>query len=60
MTTTAKSYHYNDVIKYDGDVWKVIGIGVLCEKGQTLMLASTTRFTTQKNGKRPIMIMTCI
>jgi len=57
MMTNAKSYKYQDVIEHDGDVWVVWGVGCTREDGKTyLHLASTTRFLTQKNGKRPIQI----
>jgi len=57
MMTNAKSYKYQDVIEHDGDVWVVWGVGRTREDGKTyLHLASTTRFVTQKNGKRPIQI----
>ncbi len=57
MTTNAKSYKYQDVIEHNGDVWTVLGVGCTREDGKTyLHLASTTRFVTQKNGKRPIQI----
>lgn len=54
-TTATKKYKYSDIVEYDGDVWTVLGVGYTREDGKTyLHLASTTRFITQKNGKRPI------
>jgi len=44
---------------FDGDVWKVIGVGVTDADGFVFLhLASTTRFRQQKNGKVPMQIST--
>lgn len=48
------------IIHHDGDTWRIIGFGATrsCEFGpQTFChLASTTRFSVQRNGKRPVQI----
>jgi len=53
-----KGYKIDDTIEYDGDTYKVLAVGWTNEDGLTcLHLASTTRFVTQRNGKRPCMIV---
>lgn len=44
---------------FDGDVWKVVGVGVTDADGFVyLHLASTTRFRQQRNGKVPVQMST--
>lgn len=44
---------------FDGDVWKVVGVGVTDADGFVyLHLASTTRFRQQRNGKVPVQMCT--
>lgn len=44
---------------FDGDVWKVIGVGVTDADGFVFLhLASTTRFCQQRNGKVPVQMNT--
>lgn len=54
MTT----YKMDDVIEFDGDTYRVIGVGYTDhETGSTFYhLVSTTKFVSQRNGKRPCQI----
>ncbi len=47
------------LIEHDGDRWRVMSTGVTrAEDGFIYChLASTTRFTHQRNGKRPVQIV---
>lgn len=44
------------VIEIDGDAWRVIGAGAYSAGAVYCHLASTTRFTEQRNGRRPLQI----
>ncbi len=50
----------NDIIwkklRYDGDVWQIIGAGTERNEQTYLHLASTTQFRQQKNGPCPHQI----
>jgi|Laugresu1bdmlbsd_1035121.scaffolds.fasta_scaffold59648_1 hypothetical protein len=46
-----------ELIHHDGDIWAVIGHGVVRDDGlQYCHLASTTRFVQQRNGQRAVQI----
>jgi hypothetical protein len=45
----------DDIIKHDGDTWRVLSLGRVREDGKVYAhLASTTRGVYQRNGFRPI------
>ena len=47
----------DDIIKHDGDTWRVVSVGKICEDGKTYVhLASTTRGKHQRNGFYPVQI----
>jgi len=47
----------DDLIRYNGAEWRVIGVGATRADGLTYYhLASTTEFVGQRNGRRPRMI----
>jgi hypothetical protein len=52
------TYKFDDVIKFEGDTYRVIGVGYTDpESGKTYYhLASTTRFSTTRNGKYPVQV----
>lgn len=53
MNTT--NFKCDQIINYNGEAWKVIGVGSLHEeKGRYLHIASTTRGKMQKNGWYPV------
>lgn len=41
-------------IQYQGDVWRIIGVGANNGQESYVHLASTTQYRQQKNGKCPI------
>ncbi|MCG7550961.1 hypothetical protein [Pseudoalteromonas sp. Of7M-16] len=43
-------------VRKNGDVWRILGIGISKESETYCHLASTTRFVKQRNGDRPIQI----
>lgn len=43
-------------IKYEGDVWNVVGTGARANGKVYLHLSSTTRSRQQKNGNNPVQI----
>lgn len=46
-----------NTIEHDGDIWKILSIGVTREDGKTFChLASTTRSRQQRNGSNPVQI----
>lgn len=45
------------IVALDGDIWRIVGVGVTDADGFIyLQLASTTRFRQQRNGKSPVQI----
>ena len=47
----------NDIIKHDGEEWRVVSLGRVREDGKIYAhLASTTRGFHQKNGFYPVQI----
>lgn len=56
MTSAAGNIAHGDIVKYDGDTWRVLAVGAQREGEIYLHLASTTRFIEQRNGKRPIQM----
>lgn len=46
----------NKTIKYDNDIWRILGIGAKRDGLVYLHLASTTRFRQQRNGQYPIQM----
>ena len=47
----------NDMkIRKDGDVWRILGLGVSKGNETLCHLASTTRFKKQRNGDYPIQL----
>jgi hypothetical protein len=47
---------HGDTVRYDGDTWKVLGVGAKRAGETYLHLASTTRSVKQRNGQRPIQV----
>lgn len=43
-------------VKFDGDVWNVLGEGAKRDGKIYLHLASTTRFRQQRNGQNPVQM----
>ncbi len=47
----------DDIIKHDGETWRVVSLGRVREDGKIFAhLASTTRGFHQKNGFNPVQI----
>jgi hypothetical protein len=47
----------DDIIKHDGDTWRVLSLGRVREDGKIMAhLASTTRGFNQRNGFCPLQI----
>lgn len=46
----------DQLIKIDGDTWRVVNTGATRDGKTYVHLASTTRFRQQKNGKNPIQM----
>ena len=45
----------DDIIRFEGALWRVLGIGITNEAGEVyLHLGSTTRFRHQRNGRVPV------
>lgn len=44
------------IINHDGDTWRILGVGTQADGKVFCHLASTTRFTQQRNGKVPRQI----
>lgn len=49
-------YELNQLIKHDGDEWKILGIGAKLDGKVYLHLASTTRYRKQRNGLVPVQM----
>lgn len=49
-------YELGQIIKHDGDTWRVLSVGSVRDGYVYLHLASTTRHRKQKNGDIPIQI----
>ena len=47
-------FKINDVIRYENEDWRIVGIGAKEEYHTFLHLASTTRFRMQRNGPVPV------
>ncbi|HEU0197086.1 MAG TPA: hypothetical protein VFQ88_07760 [Nevskiaceae bacterium] len=41
-------------INFDGDTWRILGVGAHLDGYLTCHLASTTRFRKQRNGRMPV------
>lgn len=54
MTTRTLSFDMK--VRKNGDVWRIVGIGVSKEDKTFCHLASTTRFVKQRNGSRSIQM----
>ena len=55
-----KAQYIDKQLSYEGDTWRILGIGVTREESVYVHLASTTRFRQQRNGKYPRQIATWI
>lgn len=51
----------DQIITFENDTWRIIGRGATNELGEVFChLSSTTRFSTQRNGKVPVQIATFV
>lgn len=44
------------IVRYQGDTWRVLGVGSEWNGAHYLHLASTTRHVQERNGARPIQM----
>lgn len=47
---------FDKKLRYEDDVWRILGVGTERDGQTFLHLASTTRFRQQRNGPCPIQI----
>ncbi|AFV87735.1 hypothetical protein amad1_21508 (plasmid) [Alteromonas mediterranea DE1] len=50
----ARTLRYDMKVRKNGDVWRILGLGVSKGNATLCHLASTTRFRAQRNGNNPI------